>query len=238
MTLPDYSALAGAVSLSNLTHTGTAGNPDLDPIISTNFDASLEWYFTERGLLAASVFSMDLDNYVRYATETREYVNDQNGMVEPYEVTLPVNSDGKVRGVELTYEQPIGDYFGISANYTYADGEADVPAGSDATDALVGTSKNTYNLSAFFENDRFNARVAYTFRSSFYHGMLRANEYFQDDFGTLSASFGYKATDWMSISLDALNLNNPTLNYYVADGHPQAFYKNGRQYYLNFRFKY
>jgi len=68
--------------------------------------------------------------------------------------------------------------------------------------------------------------------------MLRANEYFQDDFGTLSASFGYKATDWMSISLDALNLNNPTLNYYVADGHPQAFYKNGRQYYLNFRFKY
>jgi len=238
MTLPDYSALAGAVSLSNLTHTGTAGNPDLEPIISTNFDASLEWYFTERGLLAASVFSMDLDNYVRYATETRAYVNDQTGNVEDYEVTLPINSDGKVRGVELTYEQPIGDYFGISANYTYADGEADVPAGSDATDALVGTSKNTYNLSAFFENDRWNARLAYTFRSSFYHGMLRANEYFQDDFGTLSASVGFKATDWMSITLDALNLNDPTLSYYVADGHPQAFYNNGRQYYLNFRFKY
>ncbi len=238
MTLPDYSALAGAVSLSNLTHTGTAGNSDLDPIVSTNFDASLEWYFTERGLLAASLFSMDLDNYVRYGTETRAYVNDQTGNVENYEVTLPINSDGKVRGVELTYEQPIGDYFGVSANYTYADGEADVPAGSDATDALVGTSKNTWNLSAFFENDRFNARVAYTFRSSFYHGMLRANEYFQDDFGTLSASFGYKATDWLSISLDALNLNDPTLSYYVADGHPQAFYNNGRQYYLNFRFKY
>lgn len=238
MTLPDYSALAGAVSLSNLTHTGTAGNPELDPIISTNFDASLEWYFTERGLLAASLFSMDLDNYVRYATETRAYVNDQNGQVEDYEVTLPVNSDGKVRGIELTYEQPIGDYFGISANYTYADGEADVEPGSDATDALVGTSKDTWNLSAFFENDRFNARVAYTYRSSFYHGMLRANEYFQDDFGTLSASFGWKATDWMSITLDALNLNDPTLSYYVADGHPQAFYNNGRQYYLNFRFKY
>lgn len=238
MTLPDYSALAGAVSLSNLTHTGTSGNSDLDPIVSTNFDASLEWYFTERGLLAASIFSMDLDNYVRYGTETRAYVNDQNGMVENYEVTLPINSDGKVRGIELTYEQPIGDYFGISANYTYADGEADVPAGSDATDALVGTSKDTWNLSAYFENDQFNARIGYTYRSSFYHGMLRANEYFQDDFGTLSASVGWKATDWMSITLDTLNLNDPTLNYYVADGHPQAFYNNGRQYYLNFRFKY
>ncbi len=232
MTMPDYSALAGAVSLSNLTHTGTSGNSDLDPIISTNFDASLEWYFTERGLLAASIFAMDLDNYVKYGTETRAYVNDQTGMVENYAVTMPINSDGKVKGVELTWEQPIGDYFGLSANYTYADGEA------DGGQPLVGTSKNTYNLSGWFENDRWNARIGYTFRSSFYHGMLRANQYFQDDFGTLSASVGFKATDWMSITLDALNLNDPELNYYVADGAPQAFYNNGRQYYLNFRFKY
>ncbi|HEY5850330.1 MAG TPA: TonB-dependent receptor [Lysobacter sp.] len=232
MTLPDYSALAGAVSLSNLTHTGTAGNSDLDPIISTNFDASLEWYFADRALLAASVFSMDLDNYVKYGTVTRPFVNDQTGNIEDYEVTIPINSDGKVKGVELTYEQPIGENFGISANYTYADGEA------DGGDPLVGTSKNNYNLSAYFENDKFNARLAYTFRSSFYHGMLRANQYFQDDLGTLAASFGYKATDWLSVTLDAMNLNNPTLKYYVADGHPQAFYNNGRQYYLNFRFKY
>lgn len=232
MTLPDYSALAGAVSLSNLTHTGTAGNSDLEPIISTNFDASLEWYFADRALLAASVFSMDLDNYVKYGTVTRPFVNDQTGNIEDYEVTIPINSDGKVKGVELTYEQPIGEFFGISANYTYADGEA------DGGDPLVGTSKNNYNLSAYFENDVFNARLAYTYRSSFYHGMLRANQYFQDDLGTLAASVGYKATDWFSVTLDAMNLNNPTLKYYVADGHPQAFYNNGRQYYLNFRFKY
>ncbi|MDI9238003.1 TonB-dependent receptor [Lysobacter sp. LF1] len=232
MTMPDYSALAGAVSLSNLTHTGTSGNSDLDPIVSTNFDASLEWYFVERGLLSLSLFSMDLDNYVKYGTETRAYVNDQNGMIENYEVTLPINSDGKVRGAEVSYEQPFGDYFGVQANYTYTDAEA------DGGDPLVGASKNTWNLSAYFENDQFNARIGYTFRSSFYHGMLRANQYFQDDFGTLSASVGWKATDWMSITLDALNLNDPTLNYFVADGAPQAFYNNGRQYYLNFRFKY
>ena len=232
MTLPDYSALAGAVALSNLTHTGSGGNSDLDPIIATNVDASLEWYFAPRALLAASVYSMDLRNYVKYDTVVRPYVNDQTGNVEDYEVTIPVNSDGRVRGVELTYEQPIGDYLGFSANYTYADGEADGGA------PLVGTSKNTYNASVYFENDSFNARVAYTYRSSFYHGMLRANEYFQDDTGTLAASLGYKVTDWFSVSLDGLNLNNPKLKYYVADGRPQAFYSNGRQYYLNLRFKF
>lgn len=232
MTMPDYSALAGAVSLSNLTHTGSAGNSDLEPIISTNFDASLEWYFAPRALLSASVFSMDLKNYVKYGNENRQYVNDQNGMVETYDITLPINSDGKVKGVELAAELPIGDYFGINANYTYADGEA------EGGDALVGTSKNTYNLSAFFENDRFNARVAYTFRSSFYHGMLRANQYFQDDTGNLAASFGVKVTDFLSISLDAMNLTNETLKYYVTKERPQAFYNNGRQYYVNFRYKF
>lgn len=232
MTMPDYSALAGAVSLSNLTHTGSAGNSDLEPIISTNFDASLEWYYAPRAMLSASVFSMDLKNYVKYGNESRQYINDQNGMLETYDITLPINSDGKVKGVELAAEVPLGDYFGINANYTYADGEA------EGGDALVGTSKNTYNLSAFFENDRFNARLAYTFRSSFYHGMLRANQYFQDDTGNLAASIGFKATDFLSISLDAMNLTNETLKYYVSKDRPQAFYNNGRQYYVNFRYKF
>ncbi len=232
MTMPDYSAMTGAVSLSNLTHTGSAGNSNLKPIIATNFDASLEWYFMPRGLLSASIFSMDLKNYVKFGNVTRAYVNDQTGNIEDYDITLPVNSDGRVRGIELAYEQPIGDHFGIQANYTYADGEA------EGGDDLVGTSKNTYNLSGFFENDRFNARVSYTFRSSFYHGMLRANQYYQDDTANLAASVGFKATDFLTISLDALNLNNETLKYYVADGRPQAFYNNGRQYYLNFRYKF
>jgi len=229
MTLADYSSLAGAVSLANLTHTGTAGNSDLDPTIGTNFDANLEWYFMPRGLLSFGVFSTDLKDYVKYASADGEYLNDQTGQYEVYNVVKPVNADGRVRGAEVAYEQPIGEFFGFSANYTYADGEYD--GGGD----LVGTSKNTWNASAFFENDRFNARVAYTFRSAFYHGMLRANQYYQDDTENLAASVGYRFNDHLSVSLDGLNLNNGTLKYYVASGRPQAFYNNGRQYYLTLR---
>jgi len=231
-TLPDYSALSGSYSVSNLTHTGNAGNPGLDPIIATNFDAALEWYFAPRALLSFGVFSIDLKNYVKFGVTTQELLNDQNGQYELYDVVAPINTNGKVKGFEVAYEQPIGDHFGINANYTYADGEAD--GGED----LVGTSKNTYNVSGYFENDRFSARLSYTYRSSFYHGMLRAGQYYQDDTDNLAASLSYKATDWLSISVDALNLNNPDLKYYQANGQPQAFYSNGRQYYLNLRFKF
>jgi iron complex outermembrane receptor protein len=243
MTRPDFSALAGSLTLNDLTHEGIGGNPNLDPLVSTNFDASLEWYFAPRALLAASVFSMDLDGYVDFGNVIVQYKDQQasqaagTDVYSDYLVAIPVNSNGKARGLELTYEQPIGENFGINANYTYVDGEA------DGDKPLNGTSENTYNLSAWYENDRFNARVNYSYRSSFYAGVSRADNFYQDDFDTVSASLGFKATDWLTISLDGLNLNDPKLKYYTENdavpGYlPHAFYSNGRQYYLNFRFKF
>ena len=242
MTRPDYSALAGAISLSppaspGASGSGSGGNPDLKPIISTNMDASFEWYFAPRALLSASVFYMDLKDYVSYGQVTKEFVTYNStypeGFLAPYVLTVPINSDGKVKGVELAYEQPIGEHFGFNANYTFADAEAD--GGGD----LVGTSKDTYNIGGYFENDRFNARINYTYRSSFYSGLDRATAFYQDDTDVLNASFGFKATEWLNITLDALNLNEPKLKYYALNrDQPRSIYENGRQYYLNFRFKF
>ena len=242
ITRPDFSALAGSVSLDDLTHTGSGGNPDLDPIISTNFDAALEWYFAPRALLSASIFSMKMKDYVTFGTSTQQFIDQQASqdagqlVLADYAVSSPVNTDADVKGFELDYQQPIGDNFGINANYTYADSE------SDGSKPVFGTSKNTYNVSGYFENDRFNARLSYTYRSEFYAGVARTDDFFQDNISNVSASLGFKATDWLSISFDALNLNNPKLKYYSQTGDnpklPYAFYSNGRQYYLNFHFKF
>ncbi|HBK47527.1 MAG TPA: TonB-dependent receptor, partial [Xanthomonadaceae bacterium] len=75
MTRPDYSALAGSLSLADLTHTGSGGNPQLDPIVSTNYDASIEWYFAPRALLSFGVFAMQLDDYINYGTTTIQYLD-------------------------------------------------------------------------------------------------------------------------------------------------------------------
>ncbi|OZB51160.1 MAG: TonB-dependent receptor [Stenotrophomonas sp. 14-69-23] len=236
-TLPDYSALGAASSGSDLSRTGSGGNPKLNPVVSTNFDANLEWYFMPRGLLSIGAYSMNLKDYVAFGTEKQMLFSELTNKLEEYQVAVPVNSNGKVTGVELAYEQPIGDNFGVNANYTYADGSTS-HTWADGSNNLLGTSKNTYNVGGYFENDTFGARVSYTYRSAFLIGLKGANPYYQDDFGTLSLSLSYKATDWMSVSFDALNLNNPSLKYYQSASIPSAFYSNGRQYYLNFRFKY
>ncbi|HZV37133.1 MAG TPA: TonB-dependent receptor [Pseudoxanthomonas sp.] len=241
MTRPDYSALAGSLSLDDLTHTGSGGNPKLDPLISTNLDVALEWYYAPRALLSASLYSMQLKDYVGFGTTTIAY-KDQAASHEAgtdvysdYQVSVPINTDGKVTGLELNWQQPIGEWFGVSANYTRAN------SSTEGGKPLNGTSKNTYNVAGYFENDTFSARVSYSFREAFYAGVSRTDAFYEDDFGTVSASLNYKATDWLTVSLDGLNLNDPVKSYYTktaAGVLPYAMYSNGRQYYLNFRFKF
>ena len=248
MALADYSALAANTSLGAPPQgatpgSGTGGNPDLKPIRSTNLDAGIEWYFAKRSLLSATAFYMDLHNYIGYGTKplTEFTFSNQfpNGQNLNYLLTVPINTQGRVEGLELNYIQAITDHFGLAANYTYANGKQTEGVSAGGDDRLVGTSKNTYNVNGYYEDAHFSARVAYTYRSAFYSGLDRSSAFTQDSIGTLSASLGYTINDNFAVTLDGQNLNNPTLKYYALNTtQPRAFYINGRQYYLNVRVKF
>jgi iron complex outermembrane recepter protein len=247
MTRADYSALGGFTNLSppgtvGGTGTGSGGNPDLKPIRSTNLDAGLEWYFGKRSLLSGGLFYMDLDNYVSFGSEIKEYLTFSsqfpNGEMVPYLLTVPVNAKGRVQGAEFAYQQAINENFGVAANYTYADGKQ-TSLVTNGDDRLVGTSKNTYSASGYFENQRFSARVTYTYRDEFFSGLDRNSAFSQDEIADLAASLVYTVNDSLSFSLDGQNLNNPTLKYFSANrDQPRAFYKNGAQYYFTVRAKF
>ena len=248
MTRADYSDLAGAVNLIppgivaapgqvQPPGGGSGGNPDLKPIVSNNFDAGLEWYFDKRSLLSATLFYMELKNYIGYGSVTRYestfFQNNQAAIALPYDLSVPINAKGRVGGAEIAYQQAFTDNFGVITNYTYSDGKqtSEVPAGGD--DRLVGASKDTYNLQGYFETKHFSARVNWTYRSAFYSGLDRSTAFTQDSIGELSASLNYTINDNFGISLDGENLNNPELKYYaLSTTQPRAFYRSGQQYYL------
>jgi iron complex outermembrane recepter protein len=253
MTRADYSALAGNTSLGAppagaTPGTGSSGNPDLKPIRSTNLDAGLEWYFARRSLLSATVFYMKLHNYIGFGTKPLNELSFSNqfpaGQNLNYLLTVPVNAQGRVGGVEISYQQALTEHFGLAANYTYADGKqtSAVPptvSGAPGDDRLVGTSKNTYNINGYYEDAHFSARVAWNYRSAFFDGLDRSTAFSQDAIGYLSASLAYMVNENFMVTLDGQNLNNPTLKYYALNTtQPRAFYTNGRQYYLNLRVKF
>jgi iron complex outermembrane receptor protein len=246
MTRPDYSSLVGTFSLTpppamGLKGSGSGGNPFLKPVRSTNFDASVEWYFAPKSLVSASVYFMNLTNYIGQGTSIASYrtfteatkVSHPNGFDAEYLITSPINSTGKVKGVELAYEQPLFNNFGFATNLTLTNAKDDSGA------KVLGSSKRTYNISAYYEDDKYNARITYGHRSDAYVGIDRGTQFNQVGGGDLNASLGYTLNDKISFSLDMRNLNNPKLKYYALnEDQPRSVYQNGRQFFLTMRAKY
>ena len=229
---PDYSALGGSVSLNDDALSGSGGNLHLDPVRSTNFDIGAEWYYAPKALLSAGLFYMDLRSIVAQGTSLGSYYNNKRGTFTEYQITSPFNTSGRNRGVELSWQQPFLDNFGMLVNYTHADGELD-----DGGE-LLNSSKNTYNVTGYFENARFSARLAYNWRSKYKAGVDRGASQHVDDMGSLAGSVNVKLTDRLTLTFDALNLTNETIKMYAEnEDRPRAFYANGRTFYLGLRGK-
>jgi iron complex outermembrane receptor protein len=246
MSRPDYSALGGTVTLTDLTLTGNGGDTALKPVKAAVYDAALDFYYGPTSLASISVFHDDLQSYITYSNHTAIYDDQQEGCEnvttchpivppppETYTISSPSNTTGELTGVELQVQQPIAYGFGFQANGTIIDGH-------EASGApLVGTSKITYNLVGYYENYGFSARLAYTFRSHFYVGLDRSSAENQADYGTLDGSLSYQVNPNITLTFDALNMTNSILKYYAANTtQVRAVYENGSQYYAGVKFKF
>ncbi|MDO8069181.1 MULTISPECIES: TonB-dependent receptor [unclassified Janthinobacterium] len=229
---PDYSALGGAVALNDDTISGTKGNVNLNPVRSNNAEVSAEWYFAPKSAVSAGIFYMDLNSIVAQRNVNATYFNTKVGANNLYQITESFNTKGKNKGVELSYQQPVLGDFGVLANYTYADGKL-----NDGSE-LLNASKNTYNLTAFYEAHGFSARLAYNYRSAYKAGVDRGASQHVDDSSSLAGSLNYKINEHFTITFDALNLTNETIKMYAENKEqPRAFYSNGRTFYLGLRGK-
>ena len=146
----------------------------------------------------------------------------------------PRTASGTDKGIRKSaWQQPIWNGFGIQANYTYADGE------QEGGGPLLGDAKNTYNITGYYENNLFSARLAYTWRSSVLIGLDRSTAENQASIGNLAASVSYDINDHLALTFDGLNLTNETLEYYANNpSQPRALYSNGRQFFFGIRAKY
>jgi iron complex outermembrane receptor protein len=233
MSRPDYSALGGAVTTTDLNWTANGGNPNLKPITAATYDTSLEWYFAPQSLLAVSLFYQDFSSYVDFSNSTLSLYNDHYGKVGIYTISRPFNTTAENKGFELSYQQPLGAGFGVQANFTHANGST-----ADGT-PMVGNSATTYNAIGYWENKLLSVRLAYTYRSHFLVGLDRSYAENMDSVGTLDASVNVNLTQNISFSFDGLNLTDELLKYYGNNTtQPRAFYDNGRTYYAGVHVKF
>jgi iron complex outermembrane receptor protein len=234
MARPGYSDLSSYMWLSDQTLTGAAGNPNLKPYRSSNLDFSAEWYFSEDAILAGSLFYRDVADYIVNVAQDETHWNDNQRDDAVYRVDRPVNGgDAKIKGASIAWQQNIGAGFGVIANYTYSDGEASggLP--------LPYNSKNQFNISPYFENDRFTARITYNWRDKYFTRINGSQQLWTMDYHSLDASVSYKITNNLSVGLEGMNLLDEQYHsYFGAEKLLNGAYKSGRRYMASLRFAF
>ncbi|MFT4179619.1 MAG: TonB-dependent receptor [Thermomonas sp.] len=269
---------ATTVPLDKLDLTGSSyDNPYLTPMKADQFDLSLEWYFDpdHGGMAWVNLFHKGVKDYFRRQAELVTYPG-ADGNDYDYLITRPVNvGTARIDGAEIGWNQFFDflpapfDGFGMSANYTYIDSVTRVPyaAGVDPIDTdgstfgtlpADGLSKNSYNIAAFYEKNKWQIRLAYNWRSQFllsigsngYNGNDLYNgvaipwklPVFSDSYGQLDGSIFYKFNDHVQVGLEMNNLNNAEQRTIMwqngAGNHVTSWYVNDRRYAATFRFTF
>jgi len=240
VTRPDFAQLSPSLTLvpnpiTPSLNAGSAGNPDLRPIRSTNYDFAIEKYFSPTTSVYATVFYKKVDGFIVSSAATESYDG------QDYLITRPRNANpATIKGYEFGYTQ-FFDFlpeafkgFGAQANYTYIDSQTP-NATLAANTPLPNMSKNSFNLIGMYETKKFSARVAYNWRDKFLSGQANiANvgriPFYTKAYGWMDASLTYHVTDKLTLTLEGTNLlKTKRLSYYGVESLPQNIYINDRQ---------
>lgn len=165
--------------------------------------------------------------------------------VATFAITTPVNQrSDRIKGLELNLQHVFGDSgFGFSANYTKVTSglKYDNVSRSDQF-AILGLSDSA-NLVGFYENDKFQVRVAYNWRDKFltalFDGSGLANPVYTQAYGQVDLTLGYKFDDRLSFQAEVINLNDGVQRLH---GRTQeqliAVTQTGPRYMLGARYKF
>jgi TonB-dependent receptor len=219
---PGFTELNPGVSINppggSSFRTGRGGNPNLRPVNSKNYDASLEYYFTRTGFASVGLFRRNFDGFISPIT-----TNVQDPFYGDLRIDRPENGGtGRLEGVEAQVRTFLdipalpewARGFGVEANVTYTDGDQEAPAGlgTDERIGFIDVSKWTYNLVGLYEYGGVSTRLAYNYRDDFPQGFqsaaggaIAAAE-FSDRVTRLDFSLNYTPFENITLAFDATNL--------------------------------
>ena len=230
ITRPDYTDIQGGLTIDTLIRVsggnGNRGNPALLPFESENIDLSLEYYFGDSDYASIGYFTKDVSNFIGIQTLQDEVlfpslIHPATGAPVTFDVEAPVNQEqATVDGWEVAIQKSFGDSgFGVIANATFVDSNVAFDNLSLETQFVVTGLSDSANLIGFYENEKFQARLAYNWRDDFYTGGTGASSGTPgpnniESFGQWDMSASYDVNDNLTVFVEGLNLTEETTRSY------------------------
>lgn len=262
---PQLDKLTPGGTLSTQAGTLSNGNPLLKPFRATTADLSFEWYPDDETLLSLGFFYKDISSFVQTLATTKPYgdtglplslLPPNQTAATPYTVTAPVNTPGgPLQGVEFSVQRPFTflpgfwSHFGGIANYTRISSDIDyvlttsATAGSTFTTAdLINLSPTAWNLTLYWQNDKFSARASESYRDRYLstvpggsgNDMRGKSQSHNVDFQAT-----YKFNKALSVSVEGINLTDQVDDRWISStrNSPESYDHYGRQYYIGLSYK-
>ncbi len=266
MTRPNLGSLTPGGSLSTVgVFSVSSGNPNLDPIRATTYDLSAEWYFAEGALFSVGLFYKDIDTYIQTSRISQPFsasglpasLLDGLGVSvnDTFLFSQPVNTKGgPLKGIEVSYQQPFSflpgflSHTGAIFNVTVVDSKIDYISARSPTgfvqDDLVGLSKNAFNATVYYEDDRFSARVSGAYRDKYLTAVPSGTstndvDGVRDTF-TVDASVSYAINKRLKLTFEGLNLTDAFNDQYTDSKRDSVYVYShtGRQYNFGLRYSF
>ncbi len=232
---PNFTDLVPGRITSILAQSVTDGNPELKPAFSTNYDAIVEKYLSNLGILSAGVFYKNVANF-QYNSVTILNGTEFPGATAytgwQYFQTLNGNT-ANVFGVELnaqanlTFLPGFLKGFSVLANYTYAHSKADAQMRKGLR--LPGQADHTANVSLSYGYKGFTMQGNLNYNGSYTSalGTDNATDVIQAARTQIDLNTSFRANNRVTFYVEALNLTNAPQTQYF--GVSERIYK--KQYY-------
>jgi TonB-dependent receptor len=212
MARPNPSQLAFRRSTDVVGLTGSRGNPDLLPFEARQYDAGLEYYFSDTSYLSLAYFRTEIGRFIINTSADEVIDGTTYRIARPINGTERVTVDGWEVGAQYSFDFLPAPWngFGFLANATFANdqGYRGVHLITQEPLPFPGLSESSYNASIYYEVEKFSVRTAYNWREQW---LLTPNgrgglPEFNEDYGTLDASVNWNANKNFTVFADIVNL--------------------------------
>jgi TonB-dependent receptor len=230
---------------------GSSGNAELDPYRASQFNVTYENYFAAGAVASAGIFYKAVDNFVEFQNIPTLVADDFGGTVG--NVNQPVNAgNGKIYGLELSGQYAWESGFGVTGNYTRSESKSDQRTAFTDALPIPGVSKNSFNVTGYYERFGFSARIAYSWRSEAVNDTLVGATFsfadqngdqkvygiYSADYGQLDAQVGYDFNERLGVTASVNNLTNEEQHSYLQfENQPFTYNDSGTRFFVGVKAK-
>lgn len=262
---PELSDLAPRLSYLDMrpgSLNAIAGNVNLKPYTSTNLDLSFEYYWGTLNYVSLAVFSKDVQNFIVTDADTVTVsgvaidspliqgdtaINEVTGDID-FNLQRPLNTEtAEVTGYEIAAQYIFDDLpspldgFGISANATILDSNAEIQSNSDVDTlfAIPGLG-NSMNATLFYQKGDFEARVSWNKRDEFLEYLINpkagVEPVFTEEYAQIDFQVSYQVSEDVSVFVEGTNITDEALRKHGRYDDQFIVYRNtGPRYGLGIR---